>query len=75
MLRERKNLFKGEKNMKKQIKVTCYNKDYFFDSRKKAIAHFKEGMMWCDPYSSEHERYEMIVDQLKNGQMVATDNI
>jgi hypothetical protein len=61
--------------MKRKVKVICYNEEMFFDTRKKAIAYFKEGMSYCDPYSSEYDRYAMIVQQLESGAMEATDEI
>lgn len=56
-----------------KVKVTCYGETTVFPSAKKAIAHFKKGMLWCDAYSSEYERYEMIVAKLMNGETEVDD--
>ena len=56
------------------VTVTCYGKKQVFKSRKKAIEFFEEGMMWCDPGSSEFSRYASIVMQLKNGMTDVTDD-
>lgn len=58
-----------------KVTVTCYGETTVFPSAKKAIAHFKEGMMYCDPYSSEHERYEMIVARLQSGETEVNDDL
>ena len=58
-----------------KVKVTCYGKTTVFDSAKKAIKHFKDGMRCCDPYSSEYERYEMIVDRLQSGETTVNDEL
>jgi hypothetical protein len=56
-----------------KVKVTCYGETKIYPSAKKAIAHFREGMLCCDPYSSEYERYEMIVARLMNGEKEVDD--
>lgn len=58
-----------------KIKVTCYGKTTVFPSAKKAIEHFKMGMLCCDIYSSEYERYEMIVAKLMNGETEVDDQL
>ena len=55
------------------IKVTCYGEVSEYKTRKEAINHFKEGMCYCDPYSSEYERYAMIVAQLEAGKTEVSD--
>ena len=56
------------------VLVTCYGdtKEY---NREEAIDFFKEGMLWCDPGSSEYSRYAMIVDQLESGSTHACDTV
>jgi hypothetical protein len=61
--------------MKKQIKVTCYGKDYFYNSKEEAINDFLDGISCCDPQSSECSRYISIISQLQSGALVATDEI
>lgn len=58
-----------------KVKVTFYGETTVFSSAKKAIAYFREGMLSCDPYSSEYERYEMIVDRLQNGETTVNDEL
>jgi ATP-dependent Lon protease len=56
------------------VTVTCYGqtKEY---NRKEAIDFFTEGMLWCDPGSSEYSRYAMIVSQLESGSTHACDTV
>jgi hypothetical protein len=56
------------------VTVTCYGTTQVFKSRKKAIDFFEEGMMWCDPGSSEFSRYANIVMQLKSGMTDVSDD-
>ena len=58
-----------------KVSVKCYDEIKTFTSKKAALAYFKEGMYSCDPGSSEYERYDLIVAQLKAGETYATDNI
>ena len=57
----------------KKIKVVCYKEEKWFDSKEEAIRYFEQGMMSCDPFSSEWMRYADIVAQLQNGKTFATD--
>lgn len=54
------------------VVVTCYGntKEY---NREEAIDHFTEGMLWCDPGSSEFSRYANIVSQLRCGCTFVSD--
>lgn len=56
------------------VKVTCYGKEMTFKSKKEAIRYFNEGMDFCDPDSSEYERYATIVSKLLSGRNKVTDN-
>ena len=56
------------------VTVTCYGETKVFKSKKKAIEFFEEGMMWCDPNSSEFSRYATIVMKLKCGMTNVDDN-
>ena len=56
------------------VKVTCYGKEETFKSRKEAIRYFSEGMLWCDPNSSEYERYATNVSKLQCGYDNVTDD-
>lgn len=58
---------------REKIIVICYGKRREFTSRKKAINHFIEGMMWSD--GSEQERYARIVAGLYDGESVVTDEL
>jgi hypothetical protein len=60
--------------MKMKVTVTCYGKTKIYKSRKEAIKYFKEGMKWCDPFSSEFERYAIIVMKLESGMTVVDDS-
>lgn len=52
------------------VTITCYNKTEKME-RKKAIDFYWEGVCACDGH--ERSRYLAIVQQLKAGQMTATD--
>ena len=56
------------------IKTICYGKVRCFDTAEEAIRFFEKGMMWCDPFSSEYERYATIVGKLKAGKTTASDD-
>ena len=56
------------------VKVTCYDKEDTFKSREEAIKHFKTGMLYCSPGSSEFARYATIVQKLECGETVVDDN-
>lgn len=56
------------------VKVTCYDRVKEFESAKAAIAYYEEGMCYCDPDSSEYDRYATIVDQLYSGKTEVTDS-
>lgn len=55
------------------IKVTCYGQTQTYATRKKAIDDFLEAMLWCDPNSSEHQRYALIVSRLMSGETEVDD--
>ena len=44
-----------------------------FETKNDAIRFFEEGMMSCDPFSSEFARYGNIVFRLKNGEVFVVD--
>lgn len=56
-----------------KVKVTCYGETKIYPSAKEAIEYFKEGMLWCDPNSSEFARYATIVARLMNGDTEVDD--
>lgn len=60
--------------MKMKVTVTCYGKTETYKSKKEAISFFKEGMMWCDPGSSEYARYATIVMKLESGMKIVDDD-
>ena len=60
------------RKMNEQVKVTCYRQTETM-TRKEAIAYYQEGMMCCDPGSSECGRYTTIVCQLLAGFMEVSD--
>lgn len=53
--------------MEKNVVVVCYGKKHYFDTISKAVRYFEDGMMSCDPFSSEWARYGNIVLELKSG--------
>ena len=57
------------------ITTICYGKKETFQTRKAAIESFIEAIDGCDPSSSECSRYISIVQQLRAGADVATDEI
>lgn len=60
--------------MKMKVTVTCYGKTKTYKSKREAISIFKEGMKWCDPGSSEFERYAIIVMKLESGMKIVDDS-
>jgi hypothetical protein len=56
------------------VTVTCYDKTETFPSAEAAIKHFEEGLTYCDPDSSEAERYYTIIDKLEAGKTIVTDD-
>jgi hypothetical protein len=56
------------------IKTICYGKVDYFNTAKEAIRYFEEGMCFCDPGSSEYERYATIVGKLEAGKTTASDD-
>ena len=54
------------------VTVTCYRETKTY-KRADAMAFFLEGMAWCDPSSSEHDRYAKIYTALARGETVVTD--
>ena len=63
-----------KKQMEEQVTVTCYRKTETM-TRGEALAFYQEGMMGCDPGSSECERYTTIFCRLMDGLTVVTDDI
>lgn len=55
------------------IKVTCYNEEFKFTSRKKAVEYFKKGLSYCDPSSNEYTRYYDIITKLESGEKTVSD--
>lgn len=49
------------------VNVTCYGKTTTYQSAEEAIKHFEEGISYCDPDSSEAQRYYTIIDKLQHG--------
>jgi hypothetical protein len=58
--------------MNETVKVTCYGKTKEY-KRSDAIKFFREGIIACDPDSSECDRYENIYCQLMAGSIHASD--
>jgi hypothetical protein len=56
------------------VKVTCYDKTEEYPCALDAIEYFEEGLSYCDPQSSEAERYETVIDRLLDGQTEVTDS-
>lgn len=63
-----------KKQMDEQVRVTCYRKTETM-TRRQALKRYQEGMMCCDPGSSECERYTTIVCRLMAGLTEVTDDI
>ena len=63
-----------KKQMAEQVTVTCYRQTKTI-TRGEALAFYQEGMMCCDPGSSECERYTTIVCRLMDGLTEVTDDI
>ena len=61
-----------KRQLEEQVKVTCYRETETM-KRRDAIAYYQEGMLSCDPGSSECERYTTIFCQLLEGRMVCSD--
>ena len=55
------------------ITTICYGKKKTFTTADEAIKYYMEGIDCCDPRSSECSRYVSIVQQLRAGATVATD--
>ena len=58
-----------------KVKTRCYNQVKEWDSREDAIEFFREGMLSCDPSSSESTRYASVLIQLRAGLDYATDDL
>ena len=56
------------------VTVTCYDKTEQYPSAKAAIDYFNEGLLYCDPESSEADRYQTIIDKLSMGETIVDDN-
>ena len=56
------------------VKVTCYDKTEEYPSAAEAMDYFNEGLMYCDPDSSEAQRYNTIIDKLFLGETDVTDD-
>ena len=56
-----------------KITVTVYGKKETFKTRKEAINCFVEAAKWCDPRSSEAQRYYNILNQLMDGETECYD--
>lgn len=50
------------KETKKGVTVMCYGREFTFDTRKEALKHFLEAMMFSE--GSELQRYSKIVCEL-----------
>ena len=61
-----------KKQMAEQVRVTCYRKTETM-TRGEALAYYQEGMMCCDPGSSECQRYTTIVCRLMDGLTEVSD--
>lgn len=61
-----------KKQMDEQVRVTCYRKTKTM-TRREALKFYQDGMMSCDPCSSECERYTTIVCRLMDGLTEASD--
>lgn len=73
MLKTKGSAGNGKGDNKMEVKVTCYGEQRVYPSAKEAIEYFKEGMLNCDPCSSEHGRYKLIVERLQEGQTEVDD--
>ena len=61
-----------KKQMAEQVRVTCYRKTETM-TRREALKFYQEGMMCCDPGSSECRRYTTIVCRLMSGATEVSD--
>ena len=61
-----------KQQLAEQVTVTCYRKTETM-TRKEAIEKYQEGMMCCDPGSSECERYTTIYCKLMEGEREVSD--
>ena len=50
-------------DLNEKVKVTCYRETKEM-ARGSALNFYNEAMSWCDPNSSEYDRYCSIVSQL-----------
>ena len=58
--------------LNEKVKVTCYNRTKVY-TRKDAIKFFRDGIIACDPESSECDRYQNIYVGLLAGKMEVSD--
>jgi len=63
-----------EKQMNEKVTIICYRKKETM-KRKDAIDFYLEGMMSCDPGSSECGRYTTIYCQLMEGNKQCSDQL
>lgn len=56
-----------------KITVVVYGKTQTFKTRKDALRCFAEAVKWCDPSSSEAQRYNNILNQLMDGETECYD--
>lgn len=64
----------SKQQLAEKVRITCYRKTETM-TRKKAINYYQEGIVCCDPGSSECERYTTIVSQLLEGKTEVSDQV
>ena len=61
-----------KKQLSEQVTITCYRNTEKM-KRSNALKYYRQGIMCCDPGSSECERYTTIYFQLLDGRMHCSD--
>ena len=71
------NLFESIKNNQNDdiIKIKLYGETHTFTSLMDALNYIREAIAYCDPNSSECQRYYSIYQQLKSGSTNCSDEI
>ena len=71
------NLYEGIKNNLggEKITIKLYGDTKTFNSRQEALNYIQEAISYCDPNSSECQRYYNIYQQLKSGKSSCSDEL
>jgi len=57
----------------KMIKITCYNKEYVYETQQEAFNYFMDCYRSCDKSSNEASRYSFIIMQIADGKTIIKD--